>query len=293
MEQGHTAVVHIVADVTVLRDGRVRDAGQPALGAPDRLRCPGRARREQQQQKGFRADAVGGHGLIAVRGQGLGVFRRVGAQDGQTGVQARQQRFPGGVGDQQPAIGVPDVGRHIGRTAGGVDAHDGRSGQRGTTQPEDEILDVVQQYPDVRWLVRKVFAAQVNCQGTPGGRFTDHLVPGPVPGPRAQTGMLIAQAIQQDLAGIGIKVNLKSLDMGTVIAAGGKKDGAPMIWSGGMAWIADFPDPSNFYTAILGCGGAVDGGWNWSWYCNKDLDKRAAEANAITDPAKANERAAH
>ncbi|HVI89540.1 MAG TPA: ABC transporter substrate-binding protein [Dongiaceae bacterium] len=96
----------------------------------------------------------------------------------------------------------------------------------------------------------------------------------------------IAQAIQADLKAIGIKANIKSQDMGTVIAAGGKKDGAPMIWSGGMAWIADFPDASNFYTAILGCGGAVDGGWNWSWYCNKALDDRADKANAITDPAK-------
>jgi peptide/nickel transport system substrate-binding protein/oligopeptide transport system substrate-binding protein len=74
-----------------------------------------------------------------------------------------------------------------------------------------------------------------------------------------------------------------------VIAAGG--DGtAPMIWSGGMAWIADFPDASNFYGPILGCGGAVKGGWNWSWYCNEALDKMAAEADAITDPAKADER---
>ena len=47
-----------------------------------------------------------------------------------------------------------------------------------------------------------------------------------------------------------------------------------MIWSGGMGWIADFPDPSNFYGPILGCGGAVQGGWNWSWYCNEELDKR-------------------
>ena len=63
-----------------------------------------------------------------------------------------------------------------------------------------------------------------------------------------------------------------------------------MIWSGGMAWIADFPDPSNFYGPILGCGGAVQGGWNWSWYCNEDLDKRAAEADSMVDPAKAGER---
>jgi len=100
----------------------------------------------------------------------------------------------------------------------------------------------------------------------------------------------IAQAIQADLKAIGIKANIKSLDQSLVIAAGGKKDGAPMIWSGGMAWIADFPDASNFYTAILGCGGAVDGGWNWAWYCNKALDDRADKANAITDPAKQAER---
>ena len=59
-----------------------------------------------------------------------------------------------------------------------------------------------------------------------------------------------------------------------------------MIWSGGMAWIADFPDPSNFYGPILGCAGAVPGGWNWSWYCNKDLDAKAAQADAMVDPAK-------
>jgi ABC-type transport system substrate-binding protein len=128
--------------------------------------------------------------------------------------------------------------------------------------------------------------AKLKEAGLEAGFETDLYVMNTDPQPR------IAQAIQQDLNAIGIKANLKSLDMGTVIAAGGKKDGAPMIWSGGMAWIADFPDPSNFYTVILGCGGAVDGGWNWSWYCNKDLDKRAAEANAMTDPAKTNERAA-
>ena len=122
--------------------------------------------------------------------------------------------------------------------------------------------------------------------GLADGFSTDLYVQNVDPNPR------IAQAIQQDLAKIGIKANIKSLDQGTVIAAGGKKDGAPMIWSGGMAWIADFPDPSNFYTAILGCGGAVDGGWNWSWYCNKDLDARADTANAMADPAKAGERAA-
>ena len=100
----------------------------------------------------------------------------------------------------------------------------------------------------------------------------------------------IAQAIQQDLAEIGITAEIKTLAQSTVIAAGGEEDQAPMIWSGGMAWIADFPDPSNFYGPILGCGGAVKGGWNWAWYCNKELDGLAAKADAMSDPAKAVER---
>jgi ABC-type transport system substrate-binding protein len=100
----------------------------------------------------------------------------------------------------------------------------------------------------------------------------------------------IAQAIQQDLAAIGVKAEVRALAQGNVIAAGGTEGEAPMIWSGGMAWIADFPDPSNFYGPILGCAGAVQGGWNWSWYCNKDLDKRAVEADSMSDPAKTAER---
>ncbi|WPZ14737.1 ABC transporter substrate-binding protein [Nitratireductor rhodophyticola] len=102
----------------------------------------------------------------------------------------------------------------------------------------------------------------------------------------------IAQAIQQDLKAIGINASIKSLAQANVIAAGGEEDQAPMIWSGGMAWIADFPDPSNFYGPILGCDGAVPGGWNWAWYCNEDLDAMAKEADAMVDPAKAGEREA-
>ncbi|WP_439502701.1 ABC transporter substrate-binding protein [Aminobacter ciceronei] len=121
--------------------------------------------------------------------------------------------------------------------------------------------------------------------GHPDGFETELFVMNTDPNPR------IAQAIQQDLAAIGIKASIQSLAQANVIAAGGEKGGAPMIWSGGMAWIADFPDPSNFYGPILGCGGAVQGGWNWAWYCNKELDEKAAAADSIVDPAKAGERA--
>ncbi|MFS8050065.1 ABC transporter substrate-binding protein [Rhizobium sp. BR 314] len=102
----------------------------------------------------------------------------------------------------------------------------------------------------------------------------------------------IAQSIQQDLAAVGIKAEVRALAQANVISAGGTEGEAPMIWSGGMAWIADFPDASNFYGPILGCSGAVPGGWNWSWYCNKALDERAVAADSMSDPAKVAERQA-
>ena len=114
--------------------------------------------------------------------------------------------------------------------------------------------------------------------GFPDGFETDLYVMNTDPNPR------IAQAIQQDLSEIGITANIQSLAAANVIEAGGAGT-APMIWSGGMGWIADFPDPSNFYGPILGCAGAAEGGWNWSKYCNADLDAMATAADSMTDPA--------
>ena len=119
--------------------------------------------------------------------------------------------------------------------------------------------------------------------GLADGFETDLYVMNTDPNPR------IAQAIQQDLAAIGIKANLQSLAAANVIEAGGTGT-APMIWSGGMAWVADFPDPSNFYGPILGCAGAEVGGWNWSKYCNTELDAAAVAADSLSDPAKSADR---
>ena len=120
--------------------------------------------------------------------------------------------------------------------------------------------------------------------GFPDGFETELFVYNTDPNPR------IAQSFQQDLAAIGIKAEIRSLAQANVIAAGGEPDQAPMIWSGGMAWIADFPDPSNFYGPILGCAGAVKGGWNWSWYCNEELENKAIKADSMTASAQKDER---
>ncbi|MEX0810055.1 MAG: ABC transporter substrate-binding protein [Dongiaceae bacterium] len=119
--------------------------------------------------------------------------------------------------------------------------------------------------------------------GYPDGFKTELYAMNVDPNPR------IAQAIQQDLAVIGIEAELQSLSQGVVIETGGQ-GAAPMLWSGGMAWIADFPDPSGFYWPILSCGAAAPGGWNWAKYCNEALDARGVEADAMVDPAQAAER---
>ncbi len=121
--------------------------------------------------------------------------------------------------------------------------------------------------------------------GYPNGFETELYVFNVDPNPR------IAQAIQQDLAQIGVKVNLRPLSQATVIEAGGAGE-APMIWSGGMAWIADYPDPNNFYWPILSCVSAVPGGWNWARYCNPELDAMAAKADKMVQPDQAEARIA-
>jgi peptide/nickel transport system substrate-binding protein/oligopeptide transport system substrate-binding protein len=110
--------------------------------------------------------------------------------------------------------------------------------------------------------------------GYPDGFETELYAMNTDPNPR------IAQSFQQDLAAVGIKAEIKALAQATVIDAGGQGT-APMLWSGGMAWIADYPDPSNFYGPILGCGGAVPGGWNWAKYCNEEIDAMAATADGM------------
>ncbi len=114
--------------------------------------------------------------------------------------------------------------------------------------------------------------------GVEGGFDTQLYVMNTDPNPR------IAQAIQQDLSEIGVRAEIRSLAQANVIEAGGAGQ-APMIWSGGMAWIADFPDPSNFYGPILGCAGAGDGGWNWSKFCDEGLDAEATKADSFQDPS--------
>lgn len=93
----------------------------------------------------------------------------------------------------------------------------------------------------------------------------------------------LCESIQNDLKQIGIDLEVRTLASSTVINDAGTPGKVPMVWSGGLAWTQDYPHPSDFYGPILGCGSAVEGGWNWAWYCNPELDARELKARGMKD----------
>jgi oligopeptide transport system substrate-binding protein len=87
----------------------------------------------------------------------------------------------------------------------------------------------------------------------------------------------IAAAIQQDLASIGITAEVVTQTFDTFLGTIETPHAAPLVWVG---WYEDYPDPSDFIDPILSCASAVSGGANAAWYCNKDVDAKAAAARA-------------
>lgn len=91
-----------------------------------------------------------------------------------------------------------------------------------------------------------------------------------------------AAAMQQDLATIGITVDVVTQSFDTFLNTIETPHMAPMAYVG---WFEDYPDPSDFIDPILSCASAVKGGANASWYCNKTVDSQAAAARGETNQA--------
>ena len=113
--------------------------------------------------------------------------------------------------------------------------------------------------------------------GYPHGFSTQLYVLNTDPQPR------IAQSFQHDLAAIGVNVSIVPLASATLIDQASTPKKAPMVWSGGEGWLQDFPDPSDFYGPVLSCDSAVQGGWNWPFFCDKSLDAKAVALKAMAD----------
>jgi oligopeptide transport system substrate-binding protein len=93
----------------------------------------------------------------------------------------------------------------------------------------------------------------------------------------------IAQALQQDLAAVGVKVNIVTEEFATFLDRIETPHKAPF---GYVGWFNDYPDPSDFIDPLLSCATAVQGGANAPLYCNKQVDQAAAQARGETDQTK-------
>lgn len=95
----------------------------------------------------------------------------------------------------------------------------------------------------------------------------------------------LAQAIQQDLAAVGIDVEIVTQEFDVLLETILQPRSTPLL---GIGWFQDYPDPSDFYDPILSCA-ALEGGYNTSWACNDDADALAADALSMDDTDERNE----
>jgi peptide/nickel transport system substrate-binding protein/oligopeptide transport system substrate-binding protein len=84
------------------------------------------------------------------------------------------------------------------------------------------------------------------------------------------------------LAAIGIKLKVEPIQESAFFSLAGTPKKAPMTLT---FWVADYPDGSDFFNALLSCGSDIAGGQNYSFYCNHKMDSLVAKGQG--DPAHA------
>jgi ABC-type transport system substrate-binding protein len=90
--------------------------------------------------------------------------------------------------------------------------------------------------------------------------------------------LLLTQSIQQDLALVGISVQLKPVAWGPLLEAIREPRNVELFMSG---WEADFPDPENFLEVLLS-----KSQWrsnNDSFFYNPEFDRLMKEAAPVAD----------
>jgi peptide/nickel transport system substrate-binding protein len=98
-----------------------------------------------------------------------------------------------------------------------------------------------------------------------------------------ETSVTVAQGIQQDLAQVGVQVEVVTQSFDVLITTITTPGAASMIYIG---WFQDYPDQSDFIDPILSCATAGKGGSNIAHYCNKEVDALAAAAKGEQDEQK-------
>jgi oligopeptide transport system substrate-binding protein len=92
---------------------------------------------------------------------------------------------------------------------------------------------------------------------------------------------VVMQSIQEDLAKIGIKAEIRMVAGPAFTAEVQKPKTVPM---GLVFWGMDYPDPQDFIQSLFLCGSFPPAGSNNAYYCNQDTDGLFQKAEATTDP---------
>ncbi|WP_283147494.1 ABC transporter substrate-binding protein [Silvimonas soli] len=89
-----------------------------------------------------------------------------------------------------------------------------------------------------------------------------------------------AELLQSDLAKVGIKATIKTIEWGELIKRG-KAGEHDLLF---MGWAGDNGDPDNFFTPQFSCA-AVQSGTNFARYCDPQLDKLITDGKRTADLA--------
>lgn len=105
----------------------------------------------------------------------------------------------------------------------------------------------------------------------------------PQSGSGMQQPVTMAQAIQADLAKVGIKANLQTFEWGSYLDKVFVPDAKKLPELHEMSWIGDNGDPDNFLYVLLSGAQWPPNGFNESFYKNPDVDRLLVQAQQVTD----------
>jgi oligopeptide transport system substrate-binding protein len=130
--------------------------------------------------------------------------------------------------------------------------------------------------PDKRWYgydptkAKQLLAEAGYPNGFSTTLYTDNVDPNPK----------LMQAVQADLAAIGVNVEIKTVSNDTFYTLSATPHKTPC---GSYLWSMDFPDPVDWIIPIFSKSNAVEGGMNCSYWWSPTLEKMLSEAQAMTD----------
>jgi peptide/nickel transport system substrate-binding protein len=117
--------------------------------------------------------------------------------------------------------------------------------------------------------------ALLAAAGYPDGFDVDYLIPADEEAER------LAGSLQHDLGEVGVRVHVQEQALASYAAALGSADGPSFAKVG---WLADYPDPANFFDASFHSRSiANDGTTNYSFYVNPEVDALLDSAHGASD----------